>query len=134
MGSRCAPALREQNTQKQPFILIIEDDPEIGFVLLNAVQQETSYDALLVPDGETALRLFATHTPRLVIVDYKLPGMNGLEVADHLRVMNGLEQVPLLMVSANLPQAELAQRHLAGLRKPFEIETLLTVIERLLSA
>ena len=131
MGSRRAPANLDTDTQKQ-FILIIEDDPEIGFVLL-AVLQETAYDAQLVPDGETALRLVARHTPNLVIVDYQLPGMYGLAVADHMRSMNGLEHVPLLMVSANLPKAELAQRHLAGLSKPFEIETLLTVIEQLVS-
>lgn len=131
MGSRRAPANLDKDTQKQ-FILIIEDNPEIGYVLL-AVLQETAYDAQLVPDGETALRLLATHTPNLVIVDYKLPGMNGLNVADHIRSMNGLEHVPLLMVSANLPKAELAQRHLSGLNKPFDIETLLTVIKQLLS-
>jgi DNA-binding response OmpR family regulator len=134
MGSRRAPAVLEQNTQKQQFILIIEDDPEIGFVLLTALRQETTYDPLLVPDGEIALRLLARRTPHLVIVDYQLPGMNGLDVVDHIRSMNGLEQVPLLMISANLPQAELAQRHLPGLSKPFEIETLLTIIEHLLSA
>lgn len=131
MGSRRAPANLDKDTQKQ-FILIIEDNPEIGYVLL-AVLQETAYDAQLVPDGETALRLLATHTPNLVIVDYMLPGMNGLNVADHIRSMNGLEHVPLLMVSANLPKAELAQRHLSGLSKPFDIETLLTVIKQLLS-
>ena len=134
MGSRRAPAVVEQNTQKQQVILIIEDDPEIGFVLLTALRQETTYDPLLVPDGEIALRLLARRTPHLVIVDYQLPGMNGLDVADHIRSMNGLEQVPLLMISANLPQAELAQRHLPGLSKPFEIVTLLTAIEHLLSA
>jgi CheY-like chemotaxis protein len=133
MGSRRAPAILEQNTQKQQFILIIEDDPEIGFVL-HTVLQETAYDAQLVPDGETALRLVARHTPHLVIMDYMLPGMNGLDVADHIRSMHGLEHVPLLMVSANLPKAELAQRHMSGLNKPIEIEDLLTVIEQLLSA
>jgi DNA-binding response OmpR family regulator len=133
MGSRRAPAILDKNTQKQQFILIIEDDPEIGFVLLTALQN-TAYAAQLVPDGETALRLVDTHTPHLVIVDYMLPGMNGLDVADQIRSMNGLEHVPLLMVSANLPKAELAHRHLSGLNKPFEIENLLTAIEQHLSA
>jgi CheY-like chemotaxis protein len=133
MGSRRVPAILDKDTQKQQFILIIEDDPEVGFVLLTALQN-TSYDAQLVNDGETALGLVATHTPHLVIVDYMLPGMNGLDVADQIRSMNGLEHVSLLMVSANLPKAELAQRHLSGLNKPFEIETLLTVIEQLLPA
>jgi CheY-like chemotaxis protein len=134
MGNRRAPAVLEQNTQKQQFILIVEDDPGIGFLLLTALQQETAYDALLVEDGESALHLIATHKPHLVIVDYQLPGMNGLDLVDRIRTMNGLGQVPVLIISANLPQTELAHRHLSGLSKPFEIETLFMVVERLLSA
>ena len=134
MGSRRAPAVLEQNTQRQEFILIVEDDPGIGSLLLTTLQQETPYGALLASDGETALRLIATHTPDLVIVDYQLPGMNGLDLADRIRTMNGLEQVPLLLISANLPQTEIALRHITGLSKTCEIEGLLTVIRYLLSA
>jgi CheY-like chemotaxis protein len=134
MGNRRAPAVLEQNTQMQEIILIVEDDPGIGSLLLTALQQETAYDALLVSDGESALHLIATHKPHLVIVDYQLPGMNGLDLVDHIRTMNGLGQVPLLLISANLPQTELTHRHLPGLSKPFEIETLFTVVEYLLFA
>jgi CheY-like chemotaxis protein len=134
MRSSRTPAVLEQNTQRQQFILIVEDDPDVGALLLTALQQETPYDPLLVPDGEAALRLITTHKPHLVILDYRLPGMNGLDLADRIRTMNGLEQVPLLLVSANLPKKELAQHHLPGLAKPFELETLLTAVRHLLSS
>ena len=133
MGSHRTPAILDKNKQKKQFILIVEDDLDIGIVMLTALQ-ETACAAQLVSDGESALRLVATHTPHLVIVDYTLPGMNGLDVADQIHHMHGLEHVPLLMVSANLPKAELAHHHLCGLSKPFDIETLLTAIEQLLSA
>jgi CheY-like chemotaxis protein len=133
MGNRRAPAVLEPNTQRQAVILIVEDDPGIGCLLLTIVRQETPYDALLASDGETALRLLATQKPHLVIVDYQLPEMTGLDLADRIRTMPGLEQVPLLLISANLPQTELAQRQLPGLSKPFEIQALLTIIRHLLS-
>jgi len=132
MGSR-RTAVLTPNTQTQELILIVEDDPDIGLLLLTALQQETPYDALLVSDAEAALRLIAMHKPHLVIVDYQLPGMNGLDLADRIHTMEGLERVPLLLISANVPRTELARRHLPGLSKPFELETLLTVIRHLLS-
>ena len=132
MGSR-RTAVLTPNIQTRELILIVEDDPDIGFLLLTVLQQETPYDALLASNGEAALRLIAMRKPHLVIVDYQLPGMNGLDLADRIHTMEGLEQVPLLFISANLPRTELARRHLLGLSKPFELETLLTVIGHLLS-
>jgi CheY-like chemotaxis protein len=134
MGVNCFPAALIQDPPRQASILIVEDDPGIGFLLLTMLKQETPYDVLLATDGDDALRLLATSKPDVAILDYQLPGMDGLELADHIRVMNGLEQIPLLLISANLPEAELEQRHLAGLSKPFEVETFLTVITRLLSS
>jgi CheY-like chemotaxis protein len=134
MGTRRTPAVLEPNTQRQAVILIVEDDPGIGAMLLTLLRQETPYDARLASDGETALCLLASQTPDLVVMDYQLPGMTGLDLADCIRTMPGVEQVPLLLISATLPQRELAQRHLPGLSKPFEIEALLTIIRQLLSA
>ncbi len=123
-----------QSPARQTSILIVEDDPGIGSLLLTMLAQETPYDALLVSDGDDALRLLTTRKPHLVILDYQLPGMNGLELADRIHATNGLEQTPLLLISANLPEEELEQHHLPGLPKPFEVETLLMVIKRLLSS
>src|SRR5437660_663618 len=100
MGGNCFPTALIQDPPRQTSILIVEDDPGIGFLLLTMLKQETPYDVLLVTDGDDALRLLATSKPDVAVLDYQLPGMNGLELADHIRVMNGLEQIPLLLISA----------------------------------
>lgn len=122
-----------QGSLEQAYILIVEDDEDIAFMLSNMVTQETSYDALTVSEGEEALHLIATRAPRLVILDYQLPGVNGLEVADRIHAMPGLEQLPVLLISAYLPRSELVKRKLPGMNKPFDLEKLLNLINRLLS-
>src|SRR5205807_685509 len=56
-------------------ILVVEDDRDIGVFLVEAITQETPYQALLVADGFQALNLVREITPVLVLLDYHLPGM-----------------------------------------------------------
>ncbi|EFH85340.1 response regulator [Ktedonobacter racemifer] len=70
-------------------ILIVEDDPVLGNLLLETFQEETTYQGYLTSSGERALMMLSTITPALFLLDYHLPGMNGLELADHLRRREG---------------------------------------------
>ena len=65
-------------------ILLVEDDPHIGSFLEQAIEQETPYRAIVTGDGHAALRLVRHFTPRLFILDYGLPDMNGIELYDRL--------------------------------------------------
>ncbi|GHO72427.1 hypothetical protein KSD_01980 [Ktedonobacter sp. SOSP1-85] len=73
-------------------ILIVEDDPVLGNLLLETFQEETTYQGYLASSGESALMMLSTITPALFLLDYQLPGMNGLELADHLRRREGGKQ------------------------------------------
>jgi CheY-like chemotaxis protein len=114
-------------------ILVVEDDADVGEFFVLALKQETSYQSLLVPDGFEALKLVKTIKPDLFVLDYQLPSMNGIELYDHLHVMQGLEDVPALFMSANLPTGELKKRRVYYIKKPFELEELLQTIENLLT-
>jgi CheY-like chemotaxis protein len=70
-------------------ILIVEDDPVLGNLLLETFQEETTYQGYLASSGESALNMLSTITPALFLFDYHLPGMNGLELAEHLRRREG---------------------------------------------
>src|SRR5689334_1399014 len=84
-------------------ILLIEDDANIGEVLLQAIAQETPYLATLVSNGFEALKAVQSIKPDLFIMDYLLPRMNGIELYDRLHAISELAQVPALMISARLP-------------------------------
>ena len=123
----------EQPDQKTKTILIVEDDTAVGEFFVYALRTETPYQALLAPDGPQALEMVKTLAPDLFVLDYQLPHMNGLELADRLRATEALKHIPILLMSANIPKQELEKRHLPFLAKPFELEELFETITKLLS-
>jgi CheY-like chemotaxis protein len=111
-------------------ILVIEDDENIGEIIVQVVQSETPCQAMRVTDGFQALELMQCIKPQLFLIDYRLPGMNGLELYDHLRAQAEFSRVPAILMSANAPVQELRKRDLYYLRKPFELEELLQLIDQ----
>lgn len=113
-------------------VLLVEDDVNIGEVLVQAIMQETPHFAILAADGFEALNTVQNIRPNLFILDYHLPRMNGIELFDHLHAMETLEHVPAIMISARLPEKELARRNMQGMNKPIDLDEFLQRIEELL--
>ena len=117
-------------------ILVVEDDTGIAEFLSLAIAQETPYYSLIVADGAEALHVMQQIRPHLLIIDYRLPQMNGLELYDLLEQTKGREVPPTIIVSASIEQLEeeLRERHLVGLSKPLELSDLLQTIEQMMAA
>jgi CheY-like chemotaxis protein len=114
-------------------IFIVEDDPIMEEFLVQALSQETPYLVAAVPNGFEALEVVKDIKPHLFLFDYLLPGMNGLELYDRLHSREDLAKIPTIMYSTNLPTKELELRQITGFSKPFELDELLSAIERLLA-
>lgn len=116
-------------------VMIVEDDDDIGKFIVQAIQQETPYQAILASDGFQALKMLQTLKPDLLILDYSLPGMNGLEIYENVHALKGLESLPVLIVTAEGTriQKEVKARQISLLQKPFDLAELLTAIGRFLS-
>ncbi len=127
------------SAQKDPTdvktVFIVEDDEAIGDLLVQAIEQETSYHAVLASDGFQALKMLRTVKPDLILLDYSLPGMNGLELYDTIHTVKALKHLPVLIVSAETVriQKEIKARQRSQLQKPFDLANLLQAIERLFS-
>jgi DNA-binding response OmpR family regulator len=127
------PAASDEDTSRN-CILIVEDDPDIGQLLILALASQTPYRPVLASNEEEALHTVEAVTPALVLLDYQLPGTTGVKVYDHLRARNELSTVPAIVLSASLPRQELQERHLVGIAKPFDLDDLLETIDQVITS
>jgi len=123
---------RDQQT-RQGIVLVIEDDASVGACLIEAITQETPYIAFLVTEAQHALTVLKEVKPNIILLDYMLPQMNGIDLYDYLHAHRPLKDIPVVMISANLPQKEINRRHIIGLQKPFEIDDLLSILKDILT-
>jgi CheY-like chemotaxis protein len=93
----------------------------------------TSYHVIHHLDGMHVLEVIREHQPQLLLLDYNLPGLNGIEIYDLVHSTEGIQPIPSIMVSADLPRAEIARRNITGLRKPCRITDLIQTIESTLA-
>src|SRR2546429_4854284 len=117
-------------------ILLVEDDPNISAFLMEAIAQETPYRAIVASDSNAALKLVRHFTPCLFILDYGLPGMNGIELYDRLHLNLELASIPAILITANrqVPQQQIQQRQLITFMKPLELNAFLATIATLLTS
>ena len=114
-------------------ILLVEDDESIGEVLVQAITQETSYTVILARNAQDAVKSVEQVKPQLLILDYQLPRMNGLDLYDRLHNMEELRDIPVIMMSAHLPLQELKKRQITAMNKPIDLDEFLQTIEKFLA-
>ena len=123
----------EKNHASVKTILVVEDDEDIGMFVDAVISAETPYRPLWVTDGSQALKVVQDIKPDLLLLDYLLPLMDGIELYDKLHALKELETIPTVMMSARLPTKEIEKRKIIALKKPFELQDLLDMIEELLA-
>jgi DNA-binding response OmpR family regulator len=82
-----------------PTIVIVDDDEQI-LMLVDILLRRQGYQVMKCPNAYAALELLETVTPDLLILDYMMPGMNGLELCQKVRVHPDARNTPILMLSA----------------------------------
>jgi CheY-like chemotaxis protein len=111
-------------------ILVVDDDSVIRELLATVLEEESDHHVILACNGQEALdRLGETHVDALVC-DVNMPVMDGLELVRAVRSNPGLQQLPVLMISAVLEPEELDPDLEVDLmlEKPFEINALLACV------
>ena len=115
-----------------PTLLLVEDAPDLAQVIIREFES-AGYRVLHATDGMMALRLFASQPPDLVILDWMLPKLNGLEVLRRLRQSSA---VPVLMLTARGEEADRILGLEVGaddyLTKPFSMRELIARVHALL--
>ena len=114
-------------------VLLVEDDAAIAELLVQIIVQETPFQVFAVPDGPQALDVVKSMKPNLLLLDYWLPTMNGIELYDRLCIIDELARVPTIMLSVNPPVEEIKKRRIIYLKKPFDVDQLLQTIQTLIA-
>lgn len=108
-------------------VLVVDDDADTLELMQILVEDIVGASAALASDGKQALQLFEELNPALVILDIKLPLVDGLEVVRQLRAGPAIRHVPIIALTASRKSCQEAMK--AGcddfLEKPFELDYLL---------
>jgi DNA-binding response OmpR family regulator len=108
-------------------LLIVEDDPDVAD-MLNAYFQVQGYEVITVYWGGDAIKVGRKRRPDLVILDIRLPDMDGYEVARQLRENRRTKDVPIIFLTERRARSDRLQGLELGaddyITKPFDIQEL----------
>src|SRR5215510_3561242 len=114
-------------------ILVIDDEAAIRESLKMTLEYE-GYEFLAASTGQEGLSLAEREAPDLVLLDVKMPGMDGLEVLDRLRAMN--ESLPVVVISGHGTISTAVEATKKGafdfIEKPFASERVLVSLRNAL--
>jgi two-component system phosphate regulon response regulator PhoB len=83
----------------KPYVLIAEDEKAVS-ELLNYNLRKEDYDVAIASDGEEALMMIDERTPDLLLLDWMLPKVSGIEICRRLRASSANPNLPIIMLTA----------------------------------
>ena len=124
----------EETTELNPHLLIVEDNRDFCAFLHTILSEE--YNLKFVHDGYQAIEYLKKYTPNLILMDWMMPGMDGLKLAYYLQSKDAYRHLPLIMLTArNLISDQIKAMRMGlddYLTKPVETSVLKTRINKLL--
>lgn len=108
-------------------VLLIDDEPDARY-LISAVLRQEGYEVVLASDRAEAIKFVTGRQPALVLLDWRLPGDSGDQVAEAIRSHH--PDTDFVVVTADgRAEAKAAQISARGhLQKPFQVEELVEVV------
>ncbi|MDE1149244.1 MAG: phosphate regulon transcriptional regulator PhoB [Azospirillaceae bacterium] len=123
------------NASLKPLVLIVEDEADLVTLLSYNLEKE-GFRVLTAGDGEEALLLADEQTPHLVLLDWMLPLMSGLEVCRQMRRNPKTREIPIIMLTARGEEADKVRGLNSGaddyISKPFSPTELVARIRAVL--
>lgn len=108
-------------------ILIVEDDPDVA-EMLNAYFRVQGYEVFTVNWGEDGVRAGQTIMPDIIILDIRLPDIDGYEVARRLRADRRTQEIPIIFLTEKRERVDRLQGFEVGaddyITKPFDVQEL----------
>ena len=116
-------------------ILVVDDEEDIVNLIKFNLQNE-GYKVLTALTGERAVEISRMQKPDLLVLDWMLPGIDGLEVTRYLRTHNSKKQIPIIMLTAKGDESDIVIGLESGandyMTKPFSPKELIVRIRAIL--
>lgn len=113
-------------------VLLVEDEPG-AMITVSLLLEMMGYRVTQAANGKRALEALKLELPDIVVTDYMMPHMNGIELIKAMRAEPAFAAVPVILSSAALPPEIDTSRVAAGfLSKPYRIDALVALIGRVL--
>lgn len=116
-------------------VLIIEDESALVTMLSYNLEKEDFY-VLSAGDGEKGVTLAVTHKPSIILLDWMLPGMSGIEVCRKLRQRSETKDTPIIMLTARGEEADKVKGLSVGaddyMTKPLSVPELVARMQAIL--
>lgn len=114
-------------------VLIIDDEPDMCEMLSHILNQE-GFTTHAAYDGNSGLEVFSKELPNVVILDLRMPGMNGMEVLKHIKQTNSETPVIIITAYGEIQSAVAAVKHGAYnyFNKPFDNEEVVLTVKKAL--
>src|SRR6476659_8274433 len=111
-------------------ILIVDDQFGIR-ILLNEVLHKEGYDTFQAANGIQALEVLNNHSPDLVLLDMKIPGMDGIEILKRMKVVDPDIRVIIMTAYGELDMIQEAKDlgAMTHFAKPFDIDDIRTAVK-----
>jgi CheY-like chemotaxis protein len=117
-------------------VLVVEDDESLA-LLMRYNLERCAYDVDTIDCGSAADTFLTANRPDLVILDWMLPAVSGIEILRRLRARGGLGYVPVIMLTARGDRESRLRAVVNGvdvfLSKPFSVGELMSQVHRLLA-
>ena len=80
-------------------MLVVEDEPDAQEVLLHHLHNEANVETRVADSGITRIQVLATFMPDLILLDVRMPKMNGISFLRHMRSEPQYERIPVVIVT-----------------------------------
>lgn len=117
-------------------ILIVDDSSTTRRILCNVLREAGYGEFLEAADGEAALGILESEQPDVVLLDWNMPRLNGLETLKRIRAAEATKDLPVIMVTTEADRHHVLAAVKAGANnyvvKPFEAATIREKVEAVL--
>ena len=118
-----------------PTILCVDDSSMIRNLMTQILTKE-GHVVLTADDGNSAMELSRKQAVDLVLSDVNMPGMNGISLVAKLRLLEGYQNTPIIMVTTERDEYKKGKSRSVGangwLQKPFDKERLMVAVNKYL--